>query len=118
MASSAYSPECVEKLSEKSRRCVKRGLPGHEAALFGPFRPRYTGQIHPRSVAHTPFQTVSEGEFSEVRLTAILGTSPVMRSRKFLSSCGNLRAGGAAYFDVLRCACRHSHYVTLPEVTQ
>src|SRR5215213_5959272 len=32
---------------------------GTEAPLFGPFRPRYTGQIHPLSVAHTPFQTVS-----------------------------------------------------------
>src|SRR5215211_3177763 len=32
---------------------------GTEAALFGPFRPLYTGQIHVRSVAHTPFQTVS-----------------------------------------------------------
>ena len=27
----------------------------------------YTGQIHARSVARTPFRTVSEGAFSEVR---------------------------------------------------
>jgi len=26
---SVNSPECVEKLSEKSRRCVKRGFSGH-----------------------------------------------------------------------------------------
>ena len=32
---------------------------GNEAALFGPFRPQYTGQIHVRSIACTPFQTVS-----------------------------------------------------------
>jgi hypothetical protein len=33
---------------------------GTEAALFGPFQPLYSGQIHVRSVARTPFQTVSK----------------------------------------------------------
>src|SRR4051812_22189667 len=49
-----------------SRNCLKSpegasnvASQGTEAPLFGPFRPRYTGQIHPRSVAQTPFQTVS-----------------------------------------------------------
>src|SRR5215207_9473069 len=35
--------------------------------LFGSFRPPYTSQIDGRSVARTPFRTVSEGVFSEVR---------------------------------------------------
>src|SRR5215217_2216669 len=32
---------------------------GIEAVIFGTFGPLYTGQIHVRSVARTPFQTVS-----------------------------------------------------------
>ena len=35
-------------------------------ALFDLFWPRYNGQIRAQSVAQTPFQTVSEDEFSEV----------------------------------------------------
>jgi hypothetical protein len=38
-------------------------LEGTEGAPFGPFRPRNTGQIHARSVARTPFQTVSNTYF-------------------------------------------------------
>ena len=30
-----------------------------EKALFDPFRPPHSGQIHPRSVAESPFRTVS-----------------------------------------------------------
>ena len=30
-----------------------------EKALFDPFRPPHSGQIHPRSVAQSPFRTVS-----------------------------------------------------------
>jgi hypothetical protein len=45
------------KLSEKSLRCPRRGL---EGAQIGPFKPRYTGQIHAWSVTRTPFQTVSQ----------------------------------------------------------
>jgi hypothetical protein len=32
---------------------------GAEAALFGPFLPRHANHIDPRSVARTPFRTVS-----------------------------------------------------------
>src|SRR5215213_8021353 len=59
-------PELRELLRTPSRNCLKSpegasnvASQGTEAPLFGPFRPRYTGQIHPRSVAQTPFQTVS-----------------------------------------------------------
>src|SRR5215203_4331237 len=52
--------------SISARNCLKSpegasnvASQGTEAALFGPFRPLYTGQIHVRSVARTPFQTVS-----------------------------------------------------------
>src|SRR5215207_4722956 len=38
-----------------------------EKALFDPFRPPHDVRIHLRSVAQTPFRTVSEGEFHEVR---------------------------------------------------
>ena len=38
----------------------------------------YTSQIHARSVAHTPFQTVSEGVFSEVRMAPALAVSRKM----------------------------------------
>src|SRR5436190_411787 len=44
------------------------GTQGTQTVPFGPFWPRYAGQIHSRSVTRTPFRTVSEGEFSEVHL--------------------------------------------------
>ena len=40
-------------------------LQATKTGLFGPFWPSYTSQIHARSVARTPFQTVSQGVFSE-----------------------------------------------------
>jgi hypothetical protein len=43
--------------------------------LFRALQPSYTGQIHCRDGTRTTFQTVSEGEFSEVRI------APVQRSR-------------------------------------
>src|SRR5215211_7445030 len=49
-----------------SRNCLKSpggtrnaGTQGTQTVPFGPFWPRYTGQIHARSVTRTPFQTVS-----------------------------------------------------------
>src|SRR5918994_6805099 len=39
-----------------------------EKTLFDPFGLPHSGRIHPRSVAQTPFRTVSEGVFSEVRM--------------------------------------------------
>ena len=64
---SVYSPECVEgvfselrrKRSEKSLRCPKRVPTRLPNCPVRPVRPRYTGQMHVRSVTRTPFQTVS-----------------------------------------------------------
>src|SRR5215203_7055263 len=49
-------------------------LEGTQRAPFGPFWSRNSGQIHARSIARTPFRTVSEGEFCEVRALRVLGT--------------------------------------------
>src|SRR5215217_7535585 len=49
----------VQKLSEKSLRCPKRVPTRLPNRPVRPFRPRYTGQMHLRSVTRTPFQTVS-----------------------------------------------------------
>jgi hypothetical protein len=59
------------KLSEKSRMCLQRSLTGHRNSTFRPFWPPNTGQIHRRSVAHTPFRTVSEEVFSEVCIAPV-----------------------------------------------
>jgi hypothetical protein len=76
----AYSPECVEgKFSELRLETVRKASEGvydvalrtAEKALFGPFRHPYSGQVHVRSVAHTPFRTVSEGVFCEVRMAPV-----------------------------------------------
>src|SRR5215217_5412213 len=47
------------KLSEKSRRGVRRGLLGHGSGAIRPVLARHTDQISARSSARTPFQTVS-----------------------------------------------------------
>ena len=54
------------------RNCLKSlgrpynvALGDTEMVLFGPFWPSYTGQVYGRSVAPTPFRTVSERLFSE-----------------------------------------------------
>jgi hypothetical protein len=43
-----------------------------EKARFDPFRPTHDVRINLRSVAQTPFRTVSEGEFCELRLEGVL----------------------------------------------
>jgi hypothetical protein len=62
---SGYSANFAMKLSEKSGDARNGALEDTEGAPFGPFRPRNTGQIHARSVARTPFQTVSRGSHGE-----------------------------------------------------
>src|SRR5215217_9621198 len=52
-------PNSLLKLSEKSLRCPKRVPTRLPNRPVRPFRPRYTGQMHLRSVTRTPFQTVS-----------------------------------------------------------
>src|SRR5215207_537569 len=66
-AGSPVSEKTPLKLSEKSQRGLQLALQAVEKRVFGPFRAPCTGQIHARSVAQTPFQTVSEVEFSEVQ---------------------------------------------------
>jgi hypothetical protein len=56
--------------------------------LFDPFWPPYTAQIHVQSVARTPFRTVSEGEFSEVRAEDVRLAS--CRTQASLKRGGNL----------------------------
>jgi hypothetical protein len=58
----------VEKLSEKPRVCLQRNLTSCQQGTFRPVSLPYTDQFHGRSVARTPFRTVSEGEFSEVHI--------------------------------------------------
>jgi hypothetical protein len=55
----AVFPNFVLKLSEKSRRGVRRGLQGHGSGAIRPVLARHTDQISARSSARTPFQTVS-----------------------------------------------------------
>ena len=43
-------------------------------ALLDPFRPPHNVRIRFRSLPRTPFRTVSEGEFCEVRLGGVLGS--------------------------------------------
>jgi hypothetical protein len=69
--------------SPKSPRC------GHNTALwaakevlFAPFWPPYSSQIDGRSVLKTPFRTVSEGEFCEVRLAGVRGSLGLRGYRK------------------------------------
>jgi hypothetical protein len=57
-----------------SRDCLKSSGRTSGVALraakekrFSPFRLPYTGQIHTRSIARTPFRKDSEGVFSDVR---------------------------------------------------
>src|SRR5215208_2730802 len=68
-ASTLYSPYCLEKLSEKSRRCLQRSLTGHRKGAFRPslasvYRP------NPRSERCSyPFRTVSEAVFPETPIS-------------------------------------------------
>src|SRR5215212_1541183 len=55
------------RLSEDSRTRLQRALAGRKRATFRSISPSVYCQSHARSVAHTPFRTVSEGVFSEVR---------------------------------------------------
>src|SRR5215213_8903804 len=80
-----------------SRNCLKSpegvsnvASQGTEAPLFGPFRPRYTGQIHPRSVAQTPFQTVSRRSSENCPFTHSDGYLLRKCSRLVASSSGGL----------------------------
>jgi hypothetical protein len=69
-----WTKSSLERLSEKSRRRLQLALRTAEKFPFGPFRPPYTGQIHGRSFARTPFRTVSEEVFSEVRIAPVQET--------------------------------------------
>jgi hypothetical protein len=53
-----------------------------EKALFDPFRAPHSGQIPVRSVAQTPFRTVSESVFRELRLVGALGSGAKVGSQK------------------------------------
>src|SRR3712207_5449873 len=58
-------PKSLGRARSVARRAAKGGL-------FGLFHPAHTSQIHDRSVARTPFRTVSEGGFSEVLLGGLI----------------------------------------------
>ncbi len=66
------SENSILKLSEKSQRGLQLALQAVEKRLFGPFRAPCTGQIHARSVARTPFRTVSLGTWVNKGLLACL----------------------------------------------
>src|SRR5215217_861366 len=66
MSTSRTSENSVKKLSEKSRRCVKRGLPGHRSGTVRPvsaplYRPNPRSERHPN-----PFLDSFLTEFYEV----------------------------------------------------
>ena len=54
-----YSPECVERLSEKSWKHPSVALQTTVKALLDPFRPPHKIRIRLRSPPRTPFRTVS-----------------------------------------------------------
>src|SRR5215208_6037363 len=58
------SSETVRKVSDASAMYPFGSPKGY---YFSPFWPPYTDQIHGRSVARTPFRTVSEEKFSETQ---------------------------------------------------
>src|SRR5215213_169679 len=57
----------LPRLSEKSWKHPSVALQTTVKALLDPFRPPHKVRIRLRSPPRTPFRTVSEGEFSEVR---------------------------------------------------
>src|SRR5215203_384372 len=118
-AYSEFPDGLSEKLSEKSLRCPKRVPTRLPNRPVRPFRPRYTGQMHLRSVTRTPFQTVSEGLFCEVRVDGVLGTSPKRHSPKFkFVSNGVLRSSGAPFVPwstYIRLAQEYDAFVTWPD---
>src|SRR5215203_5797317 len=72
----------------KSRgRSCNVALRDTEMVLVGPFWPSYTAQIYGRSVAPTPFRTVSEGTFSE--------TQRFLRQEEGSSTVGTCQRGFA-----------------------
>ena len=60
-----FSKSSVRNFPKSLGRAYNVALQATETVLFGPFWPPYTGKIYGRSVAHTPFRTVSEEVFSE-----------------------------------------------------
>jgi hypothetical protein len=101
-----YSPNVLERLSEKSQRGLQRSPTGRPKARFDLFRAPYTHQICSRSATRTPFRTVSEkGLFSEVRGSKLsrsgggLGEGPV---QSVLRAGPNALAGYARYQDSLQ----------------
>jgi hypothetical protein len=95
------SPKLVERLSEKGRRSLRCSLTEH---LKGTFRPilasPYASQIHIQSVARTPFRTVSEAEFSEVRGYKL--TRHARDTPRRTSAAGSV-AGLPAYSRAISC---------------
>ena len=66
LAPSALIHPAAERNCPKSpRRFYNVALQATVMVLFGPFCRPYIGQIYGRSVTHTPFRTVSEGELPE-----------------------------------------------------
>jgi hypothetical protein len=72
----------VQLAKVQQRNCPKslgsaRGVALRSAvkALFDAFRPPHNVRIHLRSLVRTPFRTVSEGEFCEVRIDGVLRSS-------------------------------------------
>src|SRR5829696_9319491 len=54
-----YSPECVERLSEKGKRSLPCSLTEHQNGTFRPIFASQHVQIRAQSVVRTPFRTVS-----------------------------------------------------------
>src|SRR3712207_3662974 len=61
-AFASHLKSSLEKLSEKSRRCLQRVAPRTaEKVLFGLFCPPYSGPTRARSVARIPFGQFQKG---------------------------------------------------------
>ena len=84
--SSPYSDECVRDCSKTLEATCRAALETAEKRCFSIFWPPYTQQMHARSVARTPFRTVSEREFCELRAEGVLPISEVSIPRCLVTS--------------------------------
>src|SRR5215208_4788814 len=66
----------VERLSEKGKRSLPCSLTEHQNGTFRPIFASQHVQIRAQSVVRTPFRTVSEEEFCEVRRSNLRLHSP------------------------------------------
>src|SRR5215212_3808543 len=90
-----YSPKCLEKLSEKSRRCVKRGLPGHRSGTIRPVSAPIYRPNPPSERCSHPFSDSFFTAFSEVRMRRFLAYKAILASVDLLWLSRQRSEGGS-----------------------